>query len=219
MIWMDVPPSKTETRRSRAYRPFVLVGRTPERQPVKGKKWRQRIHLTADDIRAYYLNLFPLLRILREKQALPIGSGNKQGLETPQRLSQKDLEMSVDDPNLLHSGEHYKKFRLGASEEFQSKGGASEQQKMGASEQTAPPGRKFFFELGTELIVYGRTEPDAEVFWEGKKINLRPDGTFSLRMALPDGNIPLGFKAVSGDKVEERTITTGVTRSRTIYSP
>ena len=92
-----------------------------------------------------------------------------------------------------------KKF-LGASE-F---GGASESF-PGASEQPYS-GRKFFFEIGTELIVYGRTEPDAKVWWGDKKIELRPDGTFGMRLALPDGRIPLGFTAVSGDNVERINI-------------
>lgn len=103
---------------------------------------------------------------------------------------------------------------FGSSEE--TAGGASESF-QGASEQNAK-GRKFFFELGTELIVYGRTEPDAQVWWGEKKITLRSDGTFGMRLALPDGRIPLGFTAESGDKVEQREISTGVEREKTRYA-
>ena len=74
------------------------------------------------------------------------------------------------------------------------------------------PQRKFWFWVNTELIVYGATEPDAKVTVQGNEIQLRPDGTFSLRFALPDGKQVIPCTAQSADKVEERTITPIVTR-------
>ncbi len=71
-------------------------------------------------------------------------------------------------------------------------------------------GRKFRFWIATELILYGGTEPDAHVTVQGKEVKLRPDGTFSLRFALPDGKIGLPVTAASGDGLEERTIETNV---------
>ncbi len=73
-------------------------------------------------------------------------------------------------------------------------------------------GRSFRLWVATELILYGGTEPDARVTVQGKELKLRPDGTFSLRFALPDGAIELPVTAVSGDKIEERTIETKVTK-------
>lgn len=72
--------------------------------------------------------------------------------------------------------------------------------------------RGFWFVLNTELIVYGATEADAKVTMQGKPVNLRPDGTFSLRFALPDGKQVIPVKAVSAHGLEERTITPIVTR-------
>ncbi|MDD5432767.1 MAG: DUF4912 domain-containing protein [Candidatus Omnitrophica bacterium] len=72
--------------------------------------------------------------------------------------------------------------------------------------------RKFWFVLDCELIVYGATEPDAKVTVQGKEIKLRPDGSFTLRYALPDGKQVIPVKAVSSDEVEERTITPIVSR-------
>ena len=60
-------------------------------------------------------------------------------------------------------------------------------------------GRSFRLWVATELILYGGTEPDARVTVQGKEVKLRPDGTFSLRFALPDGKIELPVTAVSGD--------------------
>ena len=70
-----------------------------------------------------------------------------------------------------------------------------------------------------ELVVHGRTEPDATVWLNQKGIKLNPDGTFSLRYALADGEIPLKFIAQSSDGVEQRHINTRVERERTISFP
>jgi len=70
----------------------------------------------------------------------------------------------------------------------------------------------FWLRVDCELIVYGATEPDAKVTVQGKPINLRPDGTFTLRYYLPDGKQVIPVKAVSSDKTEERTITPIVNR-------
>jgi len=67
--------------------------------------------------------------------------------------------------------------------------------------------RGFWMVVNTELIVYGATEPDAQVTVQGRPITLRPDGTFSLRFALPDGRQVIPVKAVSSDGLEERSIT------------
>jgi hypothetical protein len=72
--------------------------------------------------------------------------------------------------------------------------------------------RKFWMVVDCELIVYGATEPDATVYVQGKKIRLRPDGTFTMRYALPDGKQVIPVKGVSFDQEEERTITPIVTR-------
>ena len=75
-----------------------------------------------------------------------------------------------------------------------------------------PRERSFWLVVNTELIVYGATEPDAKVSVQGKEIKLRPDGTFTLRFALPDGKQVIPVNAVSADQVDERTITPIVTK-------
>jgi hypothetical protein len=67
--------------------------------------------------------------------------------------------------------------------------------------------REFFLEVWTELIVYGRTQPDAKVTLQGRPIRLRYDGTFTARFALPDGEQVLPVRATSSDDEEERTVT------------
>ncbi len=76
-------------------------------------------------------------------------------------------------------------------------------------------GRLFWLVADCELIVFGATQPDATVIVAGKPIELYPDGTFSLRFALPDTLLELPIKAVSGDQVEERLIKITVERKTT----
>jgi len=73
----------------------------------------------------------------------------------------------------------------------------------------------FWFTLDCELIVYGATEPDATVTMQGRPVKLRPDGTFTMRMALPDGLQEIETVATSADGSEERTITPIVSRKTT----
>lgn len=82
----------------------------------------------------------------------------------------------------------------------------------GSPVKKLPKERKFWLVVDCELIVYGATEPDATVYVQGKQIKLRPDGTFSLRYALPDGKQVIPVKGISADKEEERNITPIVTR-------
>jgi uncharacterized protein len=65
-------------------------------------------------------------------------------------------------------------------------------------------GRKFWFKVNAELIVYGATEPNAKVTVAARQIRLRHDGTFSFRFALPDGRYQLPAVAVSADGEEVR---------------
>jgi hypothetical protein len=62
----------------------------------------------------------------------------------------------------------------------------------------------FWFNVDAELIVYGATEPDAQVTMGGRPIQLRPDGTFTCRFALPDGDHALPLAATSADRREVR---------------
>lgn len=72
--------------------------------------------------------------------------------------------------------------------------------------------RGFWFWVNAELIVYGATDPKATVTFQGQPIALRPDGTFSVRLALPDGTQTIPVSATSPDRHETCTITPMVTR-------
>lgn len=63
----------------------------------------------------------------------------------------------------------------------------------------------FWFKVNAELVIYGSTEPDANVSIGGRPIRLRSDGSFSYRFALPDGNYELPVVAVSRDGSDGRS--------------
>jgi len=75
-----------------------------------------------------------------------------------------------------------------------------------------PEPEGFWLNVNAELIVYGATEADAQVTFEGQPVLLRPDGTFTYRMTLPDGNYGLRIIARSV-KGEERYVQMNFTRS------
>lgn len=87
---------------------------------------------------------------------------------------------------------------------------------MGASSPVKKAEKKpFWLVVDAELIVYGATEPDARVTVQGRSINLRKDGTFTLRFALPDGKQEIPVVAKSAKIDETRSITPIVTRKTT----
>jgi hypothetical protein len=109
---------------------------------------------------------------------------------------------------------YYQKIITGASEQWLQ--GASRE--LGGGSEPRLRHDDFFFELKAELVVSGRTEPDARVRLGFEQIKLNDDGTFTLHFDLPDGKIPLEFVAESNDQLKHRIIKTLVEREKTSYS-
>jgi hypothetical protein len=89
-------------------------------------------------------------------------------------------------------------------------GGASEAPNLARLLKLAERGRGFWMLAATELIVYGATEPDARVTIAGEPVALRPDGTFTVRYALPDGRLEIPVRAASADGAQTREIASSV---------
>lgn len=75
-----------------------------------------------------------------------------------------------------------------------------------------PVERQFWLVLNTEMIIYGATEPTATLILDGQPVPLRPDGSFTLRMALPEGTRRIPVTARSQDGNDVITITPVVTK-------
>jgi uncharacterized protein len=82
-----------------------------------------------------------------------------------------------------------------------------------------PLGRDFHFQIDAELIVYGTTEPNAHVTLQGEPVQLRSDGTFTVRFSLPDSRQIIPAVASSADGTEERTIVLAVERNTKELEP
>lgn len=63
--------------------------------------------------------------------------------------------------------------------------------------QAPPKPGAFWLNVNAELVLYGATEADAQVTVAGQPVQLRPDGTFSCRFALPSGFYQLAVQANS----------------------
>lgn len=66
--------------------------------------------------------------------------------------------------------------------------------------------RSFWLVADAELIVYGATEPDAEVFLGDERVDLASDGTFRVHVPFRDGDQNYPIKAVAADGVQQRSI-------------
>jgi len=75
------------------------------------------------------------------------------------------------------------------------------------------PAKQFWFQVNAELIIYGATEPNATVTIGGQPVQLRPDGSFSFRFALPDGQYELPVVAISADQTDGRAANLKFTRA------
>lgn len=82
-----------------------------------------------------------------------------------------------------------------------------------------PQQHDFKFEVDAEMIVYGVTNPDTHVSLRGEPVRIRPDGTFTVRMSLPNQRqvIPVVASAANGG--EQRTIVLAVERNTKVMEP
>jgi hypothetical protein len=69
------------------------------------------------------------------------------------------------------------------------------------------------FEVDAELILFGSTTPGATVLLSGEPVKLRADGTFTVRVALPDKRQVLPVVAQSKDSMKQRTTVIAVERN------
>jgi len=154
----------------------------------------------------------PLAQALEELRrqghpALPRANGEPIAHWTAQQEQALAEVISIDQGRRVWMGslEITELIRRRLAREISSLGVSS----LGVSSFSSPFGgierpKGFWFNVNAELIIYGATEPDAKVTLGGHEIKLRPDGSFSYRFALPDGNYDLPAVAVSADGSDTR---------------
>jgi len=82
-----------------------------------------------------------------------------------------------------------------------------------------PAKEDFKFKVDAEVIVYGQTRSDAYVTLSGEPVKLRDDGSFSVRMNLPDSRQVLPVVAQSADGREQRTTVLSLNRNTKTMEP
>jgi hypothetical protein len=75
------------------------------------------------------------------------------------------------------------------------------------------------FAVDAELLVYGVCDPHAHVTLQGEPVPLKDDGSFTVRMSLPDRRQVIPVVASSADGVEQRTIILAVERNTKVLEP
>ena len=77
----------------------------------------------------------------------------------------------------------------------------------------------FNFDVDAEIIIYGATKPNSHVTLGGTPLKLRPDGSFSARLSMPDRRQVLPVVASSPDGAEQRTVVLAVERNTKVMEP
>jgi hypothetical protein len=80
-------------------------------------------------------------------------------------------------------------------------------------------GEAFEFAVDAEIIVYGAASREAHVTLQGEPVQLRADGTFAVRLSLPDRRQVIPIVASSYDGVEQRTTILAVERNTKVLEP
>ena len=78
---------------------------------------------------------------------------------------------------------------------------------------------KLPFNVDAELIVFGRTVSSASVTVAGRPVKLQADGSFTVRMELPDKRQVLPVTAESRDGLRQRTTVVAVERNTKVMEP
>ena len=69
----------------------------------------------------------------------------------------------------------------------------------------------FWCRVNTDLVIHGATEPRSLVMIQGQSATVRKDGTFSLRLTLPEGTQTITIEVTSPDGRHRKTVTPVVT--------
>jgi hypothetical protein len=91
--------------------------------------------------------------------------------------------------------------------------------RFGSGAATYRDGERLEFAVDAEIIVYGVANRDAHVTLLGEPVQLRDDGTFAVRLSLPDRRQVIPIIASSHDGVEQRTTILAVERNTKELEP
>jgi hypothetical protein len=77
----------------------------------------------------------------------------------------------------------------------------------------------FQLEVDAEMIVYGATQPNSYVTLQGEPIKLQPDGTFRVRVEMPNKRQVIPIVASAADGSARQTVVMAVERNTKAMEP
>ena len=77
----------------------------------------------------------------------------------------------------------------------------------------------FPFEVDSELIIYGQTTPGSHVVFRGEPLELREDGSFTVRVRLEDGRKVIPMSSTRADGLEQKTVVVALERNTKFLEP
>jgi hypothetical protein len=77
----------------------------------------------------------------------------------------------------------------------------------------------FQIEVDAEMIVYGATQPEAFVTLQGEPVKLRPDGTFRVRVEMPNKRQVIPIIASAADGSARQTVVMAIERNTKAMEP
>jgi hypothetical protein len=80
-------------------------------------------------------------------------------------------------------------------------------------------GDDFQFQIDAAMIVFGSTRRDAHVTIGGEPVRLKPDGSFAVRLSLPDRRQVVPIIASTSDGTKQQTIVLAVERNTKFMEP
>jgi hypothetical protein len=82
-----------------------------------------------------------------------------------------------------------------------------------------PMGRGSHFKVDADLVVFGRAPSTAHVSLRGEPVKLRSDGTFLVRMSMPNQRQVIPLVACSADGSQQRTVVLAIERNTKVMEP
>ena len=89
----------------------------------------------------------------------------------------------------------------------------------GGAQNLVPQDDHFEFGVDAEMIIYGTTSSDAHVTLKGEPVRLREDGSFTVRMSMPNCRQVIPIVASSCDGVEQHTVVLSIDRNTKVMEP
>lgn len=77
----------------------------------------------------------------------------------------------------------------------------------------------FDFEVDAHMVIQGKANPNANVTLAGEPVKLRMDGSFTVKMDLPDKRQVLPIVASSRDGTQRRTTVLAIERNTKVMEP